>query len=212
MAEMKGGYLDLAPNDPNAAGGGYLEMEGDIDASYLQLKPDEVIPTEQAVDGYLEMKGAEANQDGTGYMAVEPDWLNDQWDLLSEQPWFRGFQSRQEAKDDLGRKPPGTFVVRVSQSQPGHFAISVVQTGGEFDHMLILPSYAGADSGAPGNTRYRLGTYSRLLFNTVPKLIAYYIGHPYIDAKILKGLVNEEKQEGGYMMLEPNTDDIDDYE
>jgi hypothetical protein len=58
----------------------------------------------------------------------------------------------------------------------GHYAISAIQHKG-MDHMLILPSYAGPDSSAPGSTRYRLGTYSRDLFNTVPKLIAYYIDH-----------------------------------
>ena len=94
-------------------------------------------------------------------------------------------------------KAAGSFVTRVSQSQPGHFALSVVQEGKHFDHMLILPSYAGNDSGAPGNTRYRLGTYSRLLFNTVPKLVAYYIGHPYINTSRLIGEVVPEAQEGG---------------
>lgn len=89
----------------------------------------------------------------------------------------------------------------------------MVQEGKHFDHMLILPSYAGNDSGAPGNTRYRLGTYSRLLFNTVPKLVAYYIGHPYINTSRLKGEVVPEEQEGGYMMVDPeNDDDLDDYE
>lgn len=29
---------------------------------------------------------------------------------------------------------------------------------------------------APGRTQYRIGTYSKLVFNTVPKLVAYYIG------------------------------------
>lgn len=95
-------------------------------------------------------------------------------------------------------QPFGSFVVRVSQSEPGrsnssffvvarncppsqlmfpgHYAISSIQHKG-MDHMLILPSYAGPDSTAPGCTRYRLGTYSRDLFNTVPKLIAFYIDH-----------------------------------
>ena len=35
------------------------------------------------------------------------------------------------------------------------------------------------------------------------KLCAYYIGHPYIKESRLKGEVVPEKQEGGYMMLEP---------
>jgi hypothetical protein len=49
----------------------------------------------------------------TGYLAVQPDWLKDQWDLLSAQPWFTGFQSRDEAKQALASGPPGSFVTRV---------------------------------------------------------------------------------------------------
>ena len=45
----------------------------------------------------------------------------------------------------------------------GHFALSVVtnrrQSKGGLEHLLILPSFAGKDSNAPGNTRYRLGAY-----------------------------------------------------
>jgi len=218
-------YLELGPNDTandaGAAGGSYLEMGPDgeadgIESCYLQMAPDEVIPEDENVTGYLEMQAAQAQGGGggddAGYMAVEPDWLNDQWDMLSEQAWFRGFQSRDEAKQELADKPPGTFITRVSQSQPGHYALSVIQANKHYDHMLILPSQATADSGAPGNTRYRLGTYSRLLFNTIPKLAAYYIGHPYIKEFHLLGEVKPEKQEGGYMMVEPDGSDGEDYE
>jgi|ERR1719272_70185 len=238
MAEDDTQYLDLAPeplNEPeDNAEASYLEMEAAQDAdapademsylqmepadegpeaSYLEMTPDAVIEEGDDVGAYLEMAAADAAQD-TGYLAVQPDWLKDQWDLLSNQPWFTGFQSRAEAKQKLDVSPAGSFVTRVSQSQPGHFALSVVQEGKHFDHMLILPSYAGNDSGAPGNTRYRLGTYSRLLFNTVPKLVAYYIGHPYINTSRLIGEVVPEAQEGGYMMVDPENDDDDaeDYE
>jgi hypothetical protein len=52
-----------------------------------------------------------------------------------------------------------------------------------------------------------------LLFNTVPKLVAYYIGHPYINTSRLVGACVEEQQEGGYMMVDPDADeDVDDYE
>lgn len=86
---------------------------------------------------------------------------------------------------------------------------------------------AGKDSSAPGNTRYRLGTYSKMLFNTVPKLVAYYNGakphlstfctgstryahnttsaaHPYIDKHILVGDVVPEEQAGGYLEVTPD--------
>ncbi len=82
-------------------------------------------------------------------------------------------------------------------------------------------------SGAPGNTRYRLGTYSKDRFNTVPKLVAYYIGtagsapnphawlachvvnsnlprspaHPYIGRHFLMGEVIPENQNGGAFPL-----------
>ena len=51
-----------------------------------------------------------------------------------------------------------------------------------------------------------MGTYSRLLFNTIPKLCAYYIGHPYINDCYMRGEVAPEKQEGGYMTVEPDED------
>jgi len=68
--------------------------------------------------------------------------------------------------------------LRRAAPRPGHFALSVVQEGGQLDHMLVLPSYAGKDANAPGATRYRLGTYSKMLFNTVPKLCAYVTHAP----------------------------------
>jgi hypothetical protein len=203
----EGSYLQMGPGGAKAApadGGSYLEMgPGGIQDTYLEMTPDAVISEDMGVDGYLKLQANQASED-SGYLAVDPDWLADQWDLLSEQKWFRGFQGRQEAKDELAGKPPGSFITRVSASQPGHFALSVIQKNGHFDHMLILPSYAGKEAGAPGNTRYRLGTYSRLLFNTIPKLVAYYIGHPYIDDLHLNGDVAPEKQEGGYMMVDPD--------
>lgn len=98
--------------------------------------------------------------------------------MLSVQPWFRGDEkyARDDATKELRSKPPGTFVVRVSRSEPGHYAISAVRPKGSIVSMLILPSYAGPESIAPGRTQYRLGTHSRDLFNTVPKLLMYYTG------------------------------------
>jgi len=206
-----GSYLEMGPDGGGGDGGpSYLEMGPDgggddgIEACYLEMKPDVEIG-EDELQGYLKLQANKAAQEGgdTGYLAVDPDWLADQWDMLSTQPWFRGFFDRSKANAELKGKDPGTFVTRVSTSQPGHFALSVVQDGGHIDHMLILPSYAG-DPSVPGNTRYRLGTYSRSLFNTIPKLVAYYIGHPYIDQYFLLGEVVPEKQEGGYMAIDPD--------
>jgi len=209
----KDSYLEMGPAAA-AADGSYLEMgPGDVDASYLAVTPDHVFTTEAELTGYLEMSAADVGEDG-GYLAVDQDWLSDQWGLMAEQAWFRGDMRRDAAKKELHKRPVGSFVVRVSQSEPGHFALSVVQEGGKLDHMLVLPSFAGKDSSAPGKTQYRLGTYSKLLFNTIPKLCAYYIGHPYIGNSRLHGEVIPEKQEGGYLSVAPNTDDLDaeDYE
>ena len=77
--------------------------------------------------------------------------------------------------------PSGSFLVRESSSQVGQFALSVVtnrRVAKEgLEHLLIIPSFAGTGSTAPGNTRYRLGTNNHAMFNTIAKLIAYYIGH-----------------------------------
>eukprot|EP00051_Salpingoeca_urceolata_P028560 m.487481 g.487481 ORF g.487481 m.487481 type:complete len:217 (-) comp25040_c0_seq1:171-821(-) len=182
---------------------GYLES-GDvtydmaIDPAYKMVEPDEVL-----LEG-LDNPVYDMGKGDAGYLAVQPDWLEDQWNLLACQPWFRGHQTRTEARRELTGQRPGSFTVRVSQSQPGHYAISAVQLHGQMEHMLILPSWAGKASGAPGNTRYRLGTMSRKLFNTVPKLIAYYIANPYIGTHYLRGAVEPEHQEGGYMMVSPD--------
>jgi len=170
--------------------------------AYMHVEPDEVIPSNLDNPLYFE-KQSGATHD-SGYLAVQPDWLSEQWDLLAEQPWFRGFMQREDAVAELRNQPHGHFVVRVSNSEPGHYAISGIQHKG-MDHMLILPSAAGnGGAHAPGNTRYRLGTMSKLLFNTVPKLIAYYIDHEYIDVRRLQGSVVQENQVGGYMDVNPN--------
>lgn len=120
------------------------------------------------------------------FQGESADWLTHQWDLLQQQQWFRGFYKRKDAESELRKSPqgdnrrlmscylgltvgrfcPGSFIVRVSESQPGRYAISAIQ-GGAIQHLLVIPSYAGNDPNAPGGTRYRLGETSRILFNTV---------------------------------------------
>lgn len=127
-----------------------------------------------------------ADEEGGGaYEGLESDWLEVQWGKLSCQPWFAGDASRDQAKELLKGKPAGSFVVRQS-SKAGHFAVTMVtavgykaRTDTGFESLLILPSRAKKDSGAPGNTQYRLGTQNPCLFNTVVKLIEYYIGHGF---------------------------------
>eukprot|EP00047_Mylnosiga_fluctuans_P003274 m.228326 g.228326 ORF g.228326 m.228326 type:complete len:239 (+) comp11728_c0_seq1:45-761(+) len=178
-------------DDPEPLGWNF--EQGIVNPAYTGVLPD----------GVYDMGKDEAGKKDQGYMAVKASWLDEQWSLLETQPWFRGHMNRDQAIRELTGKPGGSFVARVS-SQPGRYAISVIQRGGNIEHMLILPSYAGAESVAPGKTQYRIGTYSKLVFNTVPKLVAYYIGHPYIGTHSLRGDVNPESQEGGYMLVSPN--------
>lgn len=74
---------------------------------------------------------------------------------------------------------PPLLLSRPTRIATGHYAISAVRPKGTIVSMLILPSYAGPESIAPGRTQYRLGTHSRDLFNTVPKLLMYYTGGSY---------------------------------
>lgn len=171
---------------------------GGAEAKYMSVSPDAIVT---AMENPMYFSSA---PDKDGYKAISPDWLTEQWNMMQAQSWFKGFLSREEACTLLDGQRPGTFVVRVSVSQPGHYAISVVQPKNHFEHMLILPSFAGKDSSAPGNTRYRLGTYSKMLFNTVPKLVAYYNAHPYIDKHVLVGDVVPEEQAGGYLEVTPD--------
>lgn len=130
---------------------------------------------------------------------MSADWLDEQHERMKKQSWFRPDTKygRPQAEKELKGKHAGFFVVRIS-SQAGHYAISAVRKNGTIDHMLILPSYAGAESKSPGKTQYRLGTYSKDLFNTIPKLIAYYIAHPYYENERLVGIVVPEDQAGGF--------------
>jgi hypothetical protein len=76
-------------------------------------------------------------------LAVSADWLDDQYERLKKQPWFRPKPyNRKDAEDELSHQPLGSFVVRVS-SQEGHYAVSFTRKSG-IDHMLILPSYVRA--------------------------------------------------------------------
>eukprot|EP00056_Hartaetosiga_gracilis_P020014 m.17151 g.17151 ORF g.17151 m.17151 type:complete len:192 (+) comp8103_c0_seq1:64-639(+) len=164
--------------------------------SYMEVTPDGKFEE----DMYLAL--GEVAPDS--YLAVEPTWLDAQVELLKKQPWFKASPfGRREAEKELKDKPKGAFLVRVS-SQKGHYAVSVKRKSGEVDHMLVLPSWAGAESNAPGQTQYRIGTYTTDLFNTIPKLVAFYIGHPFYDDERLIGIVESEDQDGGfYLDVEP---------
>eukprot|EP00056_Hartaetosiga_gracilis_P016139 m.4046 g.4046 ORF g.4046 m.4046 type:complete len:227 (-) comp3791_c0_seq1:50-730(-) len=176
----------------------HADYEEDEQGGYLGVEPDGEYDEARAL-------APPGDDDEGGYLAVNPDWLEEQWKLLAIQPWFRGNEGyqRQDATKELRDADPGTFVVRVSVSQPGHYAISTKTRSGKIVSMLILPSWAGPDSNAPGQTQYRLGSTSKLLFNTVPKLIQYFSENNYYRGDSLKGEVIPEKQEGGYMLLAP---------
>eukprot|EP00729_Bicosta_minor_P013200 gene13200-1318_t len=146
-------------------------------ASYEFLEPDEEIPDDENVSDYISAVAHPGEEEEGAYDGLEPDWLEAQWDKLKTQPWFAGDMNRVGAIEQLKDQDNGHFV----SSKEGHFALSVVtnRRGSKdgLEHLLIMPSFAGKDSNAPGNTRYRLGTGNHCLFNTIAKLIAYYIGH-----------------------------------
>eukprot|EP00039_Didymoeca_costata_P016630 m.300660 g.300660 ORF g.300660 m.300660 type:complete len:1171 (+) comp16422_c0_seq10:196-3708(+) len=142
-----------------------------------KIEADEVIPDNVAPDSFIKDREQQQAND-RDFQGFQQQWLMEQWTQLQTQPWFRGFATRDAAIKELKRKDPGCFIVRVSESEPGHYAISVRQAE-RVEHFLILPTYAG-DKSVSGSTRYRLGKNSRLLFNSVPKLIGFYIGHPLV--------------------------------
>eukprot|EP00053_Salpingoeca_punica_P007697 m.70020 g.70020 ORF g.70020 m.70020 type:complete len:239 (-) comp14283_c1_seq1:1388-2104(-) len=181
------GYIEAREPEMGFKGGDADYLAFDPDSAYAAVQPDAVQDQAPVFDGH--------------FGPMEEDWLSEQWDLLKNQPWFRGHMKRADAVDELQGRPAGSFLVRVS-SEPGHYAISVIQDNGRIEHMLILSSYAGEGTNAPGDTRYRLGTYSTYYFNTVPKLIAYYIANPYIEHHKLRGVVQPEQQDGGYLTVQ----------
>eukprot|EP00730_Choanoeca_flexa_P001281 TRINITY_DN10564_c0_g1_i10.p1 TRINITY_DN10564_c0_g1~~TRINITY_DN10564_c0_g1_i10.p1 ORF type:complete len:121 (+),score=16.64 TRINITY_DN10564_c0_g1_i10:297-659(+) len=88
-----------------------LKLPGDApeaDGSYISVKPD----GEWMGDANIEVDD--------GYMAVNPDWLESQWELLNDQPWFRGAEDyrRDDATKELARAKTGTFVVRAKIASP----------------------------------------------------------------------------------------------
>lgn len=44
-------------------------------------------------------------------------------------PWFHGRLTRQQAKDLLAKSPPGTFLVRFSETNPDNFSLTYVDAG-----------------------------------------------------------------------------------
>jgi len=170
------------------------DLAEETEDSYLAVKPDFVAPKD--IDKFVKT-AEQAGKKDKKYQGQTKEWLDEQHMMMDQQPWFKGDLGRGAANKALYKKPEGSFVVRPSTSRPGHYACSFVENR-KVDHMLVLPSYAGKKNDAPGATRYRFGTKSKEMFNTVPKLIAYYIGHAYANGKKLKGVVKSEDQTGGF--------------
>ena len=57
------------------------------DGSACGAPVDEVLQ-QSALDNPLYFEEQAEHAANEGYMAVEPDWLSEQWDLLSEQDWY----------------------------------------------------------------------------------------------------------------------------
>ena len=165
-----------------------------VQGGYLAVTPDYVV--QNSVTNFMKRAAEEGAADAR-YLGETEAWQRLQQHALVRQPWYRGSRSRSQAHAELLDQPEGTFVVRYSTSRPGHYACSFVE-GHRVHNMLVMPSYAGKSHGSPGSTMYRFGTKSRLMFNTIPKLIAYYIGHPYEGTRRLRGTVEFEMQDGGF--------------
>lgn len=166
--------------------------------SYMAMEPDFELDEDMDMTQFLAKAAQQAKGDGN-FQGMNDEWIEQQHDKLSKQPWYKGDIGRKDALTVLKGKQDGAFLVRASQSQPGTYACSLVDKG-KVDHMLLLPSYAGAEAEAPGATYYRFGTKTKRLFNTVPKLIAYYIGHELDGTKLkLQGEVHAESQAGGFL-------------
>jgi hypothetical protein len=178
--------------------------------SYMAMEPDFELDEDMDMTQFLAKAAQQAKGDGN-FQGMNDEWIEQQHGKLSKQPWYKGDIGRKDALTVLKGKQDGAFLVRASQSQPGTYACSVVDKG-KVDHMLLLPSYAGPDAEAPGSTYYRFGTKTKRMFNTIPKLIAYYIGHELDGTKLqLKGEVLAENQAGGFLASTPEEDNAGSY-
>lgn len=64
---------------------------------------DEVVPASVGNPMYFEQDLGHNAEDG--YMAVDVDWMSEQWELLKAQPWFRGQQDRGTCERELRSAP-----------------------------------------------------------------------------------------------------------
>lgn len=78
--------------------------------------------------------------------------------------WLSPGISRREAADALAGQPAGTFLVRASKTQPGSFAICVVQPSGRLQNYLIVRKSKG----------WRLGDEGRVHFPSIAALVRYF--------------------------------------
>jgi classical protein kinase C beta type len=86
---------------------------------------------------------------------------------LRRYKWYRPDIPRQDVAAHLKGKPPGTFFVRESSSQPGCYALAMEVGGDKPWNGLITPTVD-----QEGVTRYRLFVAKK--FNNLPELITHY--------------------------------------
>ncbi len=142
--------------------------------------------------------GKTGDEDTTPEVAAEVKQESIRKPALSDYSWYRPDIPRDEAMRLLHGKPPGTFFVRESSSQPGYvsdshacphlyilthtrahrcYAIAMVTEPGKVWNGLVTPSVT-----ADGQVLYKL--FVKQKFVSLPELIDYYCLYPVTtDAK-----------------------------
>lgn len=125
-------------------------------------------------------------KDKSKYQAVDPSWLDSQHAKLANLSWFRDkgtCTAKDAVKELMGDGKQGHFLMRVLYGKEldtlhgnyvytGNYAISV-RLEAKVYSLLVLPSWDPSMK-ADGQTLYRIGTRSKLLFESIPQLVEYY--------------------------------------
>ena len=192
--------VDDESDDPDS------DDDWEADVAFSNVVADVVVAEESDLNEELSRAARLAEKD-VEFKGNDATWVAEQHGRLEVQPWWRPKHNRGDANKEFKKTKRGCFCVRPSETELGTYtyACSVSMGDGQMTHMLLLPSYAGKDSAAAGKTIYRFGSTSRLLFNSVTKLIAYYCGHCFVGRSRMNGIklrgkVLHEEQAGGFTL------------